>query len=196
MLMIVSVVTVETLDRVTIVVVAGILTVTTVSDGVGVKLIVVTRMFIVVMTSKLVGVPSVVPLIFEKVTSIVVVSEKVIMVSVVSIVTPVVTPGTVTVTEDPSMSNTVSYGSTVTAVSNFGIVYRVVLSGMSVDPVVVNMVKVVPSISVVVGSKFTVVSVLAEFVTTSSVLVTVTSVEVELTLSSVVGASSPVRVVS
>ena len=194
--MTVSVVTVETLDRVTIVEVAGILTVTTVSDGVGVKLIVVTRMFRVVMTSKLVDEPSVVPLIPEKVISVEVVSEKVIMVSVVSIVTPVVTPGTVTVTEDPSMSNTVSYGSTVTAVSNFGIVYKVVLSGMSVDPVVVNMVKVVPSISVVVGSKFTVVSVLAEFVTTSSVLVTVTSVEVELTLSSVVGASLPVRVVS
>ena len=50
--------------------------------------------------------------------------------------------------------------------------------------------------SVVVGLKLTVVIVLAEFVTASSVLVTVTSVEVELTLSSVVGASSPVRVIS
>ena len=43
--------------------------------------------------------------------------------------------------------------------------------------------------SVVVGSKVTVVAVLAEFVTTSSVLVTVTSVEVDSTLSWVVGAS-------
>ena len=138
--MTVSVVTVETSDKVTIVEVPGILTVTTVSVGVGVKLIVVTRMLIVVMTSKLVVVSSVVPLIFEKVTSIVVVSEKVIMVSVVSIVTLVVTAGTVTVTEDPSMSNTVSDDSTTTAVSNFGIMYKVVLSGMSVDPVVVSIV--------------------------------------------------------
>ena len=51
--MIVSVVTVETLDRVTVVDVPGILIVTTISDGVGVKLIVVTGMVRVVMTSKL-----------------------------------------------------------------------------------------------------------------------------------------------
>ena len=50
--------------------------------------------------------------------------------------------------------------------------------------------------SVVVGLKLTVVAVLAEFVTISSVLVTVTTVEVEATFSSVVGAPSPVRVVS
>ena len=64
--MIVSVVTVETLDRVTVVDVPGILIVTTISDGVGVKLIVVTGMVRVVMTSKLVDEPSVVPLIPEK----------------------------------------------------------------------------------------------------------------------------------
>ena len=74
--MTVSVVTVETSPRVTIVVVPGILTVTTVSVGVGVKLIVVTRMFRVVMTSKLVDEPSVVPLIPEKVISVEVDSEK------------------------------------------------------------------------------------------------------------------------
>ena len=194
--MTVSVVTVETSPRVTIVVVPGISTVTTVSVGVGVKLIVVTRMFRVVMTSKLVVVASVVPLIPEKVTSVEVVSEKVNSVSEDSIVTLVVTPGTVTVTEDPLTSNTVSDDSTTMAVTNCGMVYKVVLSGMSVDPSVVSMVKVVPSMSVVVGSKTTVVDVVAEFVTTSSVLITVTSVEVESTLSSVVGASSPAKVVS
>ena len=132
----------------------------------------------------------------RKVTSVEVVSSIVIVVSADSIVTLVVTPGTMTVTEDLSMLNTVSYDSTVTAVSILGIMYKVVLSGISVDPVVVCMVKIVPSMSVVVGLKLTVVVVVAAFVTTSSVLVTVTSVEVELTLSSVVGASSPVRVVS
>ena len=62
------------------------------------------------------------------------------MVSADSIVTLVVTPGTVTVTEDPLTSNTVSYDSTMTAVSTFGIMYNVVLSGMSGDPSVVNIV--------------------------------------------------------
>ena len=74
--MTVSVVTVETLDRVTVVDVPGILTVTTVSVGVGVKLVVATRTLIVVMTSKLVDEASVVPLIPEKVISVEVDSEK------------------------------------------------------------------------------------------------------------------------